>query len=71
MALPKRRTAKARQGERRSHLALTPPVLVNCPQCGSSRLPHRVCPTCGSYAGRQVISQEKPEKKEKEKKAKE
>jgi len=71
MALPKRKTAKARQGERRSHLSLTPPALVNCPQCGSPRLPHHVCPTCGSYAGREVISQEKPAKKEKEKKAKE
>ena len=72
MALPKRKTAKARQGRRRSHLSVTPPVLVDCPQCHSPRLPHHACPVCGSYAGREVISSEKPAKKDKEeKKAKE
>jgi hypothetical protein len=25
------------------------------------RLPHRVCPTCGTYAGREVIRHEAPE----------
>ena len=25
-----------------------------CPQCHSPRLPHRVCPVCGSYKGREV-----------------
>ncbi|HXR31795.1 MAG TPA: 50S ribosomal protein L32, partial [Solirubrobacterales bacterium] len=24
-------------------------------RCHSPRLPHRVCPTCGTYAGREVI----------------
>ncbi|MBL7209054.1 MAG: 50S ribosomal protein L32 [Dehalococcoidia bacterium] len=55
MALPKRKYAKARQGKRRSHLALTIPALIDCPQCHSLKLPHHVCPTCGSYNGREVI----------------
>lgn len=53
--LPKRKYAKARQGKRRNHLGLSPPVVEYCPQCHSPKLPHRVCPVCGSYAGRPVL----------------
>jgi large subunit ribosomal protein L32 len=55
MALPKRKYAKARQGKRRSHLALSLPKLVDCPQCHTPKLPHHVCPTCGTYDSREVI----------------
>ena len=34
------------------------PRLNECPHCHSPRLPHRVCPTCGTYAGREVISRD-------------
>ena len=54
MALPKRKTAQARQGKRRSHLSVNPPALVECPQCHSQMRPHHVCPSCGTYQGRQV-----------------
>jgi len=27
-----------------------------CPSCGAARMPHRVCPSCGNYKGRQVLS---------------
>ncbi len=63
MALPKQRYAKARQGKRRSHLKLTPPALDTCPECHSPKLAHHVCPTCGSYNGRQVIKVKEPKKK--------
>ena len=62
-ALPKRKTAKAHQGKRRSHSALAQPSLDNCPQCHSPKLSHRVCPTCGSYAGREVIEVDSDKKK--------
>ena len=62
-ALPKRKYAKARQGKRRSHLGLTPPSLEDCPQCHSPKLPHHVCPTCGSYGGREAVPVESPKKK--------
>ena len=26
-----------------------------CPQCHNPKLPHHVCPTCGTYNGREVI----------------
>jgi large subunit ribosomal protein L32 len=54
-ALPKRKYAKARQGKRRAHLGMVVPALDLCPQCHSPKLPHHACPTCGSYAGREVI----------------
>jgi len=54
-AVPKRKYSKARQGERRSHLHLTPPQLMECPTCRNPMLPHQVCPTCGSYRGREII----------------
>lgn len=54
--LPKRKYAKARQGKRRNHIKLYPPQTVSCPECHSPKLPHQVCPTCGSYAGREVVA---------------
>jgi large subunit ribosomal protein L32 len=27
-----------------------------CPNCGATRIPHRVCAACGFYNGRQVLS---------------
>ena len=61
--LPKRKYAKARQGERRSHLGVVAPALEECPQCHNLKLPHHACPTCGSYAGREAIEIETPKKK--------
>lgn len=62
--LPKRKYAKARQGKRRSHLALKPKQLVDCPQCHGPKLPHHVCNVCGSYDGKEVISIKSPKKKD-------
>ena len=53
--VPKKRTSKARRDSRRSHHALSAPAVVECPQCKSKKLPHVVCPECGTYAGRQVL----------------
>jgi len=62
-ALPKRKIAKARRGKRRSHIGLSSPPRDFCPQCHSPKLPHHVCLTCGSYAGREVIEIKSPKKK--------
>lgn len=32
------------------------PKVQACPQCGEARRPHHVCPSCGFYNGRQVIT---------------
>ncbi|HUV44371.1 MAG TPA: 50S ribosomal protein L32 [Dehalococcoidales bacterium] len=62
-ALPKRKITKARRGRRRSHDHLSAPALVTCPQCHSPKLPHHVCHTCGSYAGREVVEIKSPKPK--------
>jgi large subunit ribosomal protein L32 len=54
MAVPKKKTSKARRNKRRAHDALRAPGLVPCPTCGAPTLPHRVCKECGSYKGRTV-----------------
>ena len=58
MAVPKRRKSKARRDQRRSHDALSAPARSECPQCNQPKAPHRVCPNCGTYRGREVIETE-------------
>ena len=53
--LPKRKHSHGRTRRRRSHDALTPTKLVECPSCHVRRLPHRVCPSCGNYRGEAVV----------------
>jgi large subunit ribosomal protein L32 len=55
MAVPKRRQSRTRGKKRRSHDALALASPVTCPECGEPRMPHRACPACGSYKGREVI----------------
>lgn len=55
MAVPKRKTSKARKRKRRTHYKLHRPNLDRCPQCGEPRAPHRVCDSCGFYGERQVV----------------
>ena len=59
MPNPVKRHSKSRKNKRRSHDALTLPTISICPQCSESKLPHRACPHCGFYKGREVISAEK------------
>ena len=33
-------------------------VIYRCPKCGDPKMPHRVCPTCGTYRGEQVVEVE-------------
>ncbi|RKX69373.1 50S ribosomal protein L32 [candidate division WOR-3 bacterium] len=56
MPVPKRRHSKARGRKRRTHWRLDPPKLIECPHCHELILPHRVCPNCGYYKGKRVIT---------------
>ena len=56
MAVPKKKQSPTRRNKRRAnHDRMTAPTVVMCPQCAEPRLPHRVCPSCGTYKGREVI----------------
>jgi large subunit ribosomal protein L32 len=58
MANPKRRHSKARRDKRRAHDALRVPSMSRCPNCQEMKPPHRVCPHCGFYKDREVVSVE-------------
>ncbi len=59
MAVPKRKTSKARRDKRRNNLwKLEAPALVRCASCGNYKRPHRLCPSCGKYNGREVVKVE-------------
>ena len=55
MGVQKRRVSHARQGDRRSHHALTVPDLEECPHCHEKKRIHYACPNCGYYGGREAI----------------
>jgi large subunit ribosomal protein L32 len=54
MAVPKKKTSKARRDKRRAQHGIEAPRLNVCPQCGSPKRPHRMCPRCHTYRGRDV-----------------
>lgn len=58
MAVPKRKTGRAATNSRRSSHKLENPSQAICPQCHQPKMPHRVCPSCGYYNGREVIDTE-------------
>ena len=64
MAVPFRRTSKTAKRMRRTHFKLSVSGLVKCPNCGAMIKSHNVCPMCGYYNGKQVVSK-KAEKEEK------
>jgi large subunit ribosomal protein L32 len=56
--LPKQKQSRTRRNKRRTHHAIKPSNTVQCSNCGEMRLPHRVCPNCGYYKGREVVEVE-------------
>ncbi|MBF0446841.1 MAG: 50S ribosomal protein L32 [Magnetococcales bacterium] len=58
MAVPKKKISSARRGARRAHNALKTNSLSTCSNCQESVMPHRVCPKCGWYDGREVVEVE-------------
>lgn len=59
MAVPKRKTSKARKNKRRSSVwKLAAPALQKCANCGAFNLHKRVCSECGQKDGKEVIKVE-------------
>ncbi|MBE6764787.1 MAG: 50S ribosomal protein L32 [Ruminococcaceae bacterium] len=59
MAVPKRKTSKARRDSRRSSVwKLDAPTLVKCSHCGELKRPHRLCGNCGFYKDREIVKKD-------------
>lgn len=56
MAVPKKKTSKAKSRSRKaSAWKLGAPSRSTCPRCNSVKRPHHVCGNCGWYAGREAV----------------
>jgi large subunit ribosomal protein L32 len=70
VAVPKRRTSKARKRKRRTHDSLPVPNVAGststrsgaarsrrfyCSNCNQPKVPHAVCPNCGYYRGKPLV----------------
>lgn len=53
-ALPKKRISRERQGKRRQSIKLETVVLVKCQNCGTLKISHTTCTSCGFYKNRVV-----------------
>jgi large subunit ribosomal protein L32 len=58
MANPKSKISRTRRDNRRAHDALKPAGWSLCTECFEPKPPHRVCPHCGHYKGREVVAVE-------------
>ncbi|MBN8554532.1 MAG: 50S ribosomal protein L32 [Deltaproteobacteria bacterium] len=56
MAVPKKKISKSRGRSRRAHYKCHPPGLSNCTHCKSLIAPHRACPICGYYKGKEIVA---------------
>lgn len=56
MAVPKQKTSKMKtRSQRSANMRFDVRSPAYCSYCGSPKLPHRICPSCGYYKNRQVV----------------
>jgi len=53
---PSKRSKARTRRKRTAWSRLTAASAVECPQCHEMKLPHRVCPSCGYYNGREIVA---------------
>ena len=58
MAVPFRKVSKTRGRKRRTHYVISENTTTKCTKCGADIRPHRVCPQCCTYKGKEVINVE-------------
>lgn len=56
MAVPKRKTSKMKKRSRKAANRYKGIESAACSSCGAPVIPHRVCKSCGSYKGKQIIT---------------
>jgi len=66
MPVPKRRHSTTRRDKKRANDHAILPAISFCPNCNEPKPPHRVCPSCGYYIGKEIVKPK--EEKEKDKK---
>ena len=54
-AVPFRKTSKTSKRMRRTHYKISENGTTKCKKCGAVIRPHRVCPSCGTYKGNDVV----------------
>jgi len=59
MAVPKRRTSKTKKRQRRTHFKIFAKTTTKCKNCEAVIKPHRACPECGFYKGKEVVKVDK------------
>ena len=62
MAVPFRKVSKTSGRMRKTHYKLEAANTVKCTNCGASIKPHRICPECGFYKGKEVTKKEEATK---------
>ena len=55
MAVPKRKTSKARRDQRSSAKFIRPKIFVTCSNCSNPINSHQLCENCGFYKGRKIM----------------
>ena len=55
MGVPKYRTSHSTKRKRNTHKKMARATITECPRCHEPKLPHRICPNCGTYRGLDVL----------------
>ncbi|MFA5051192.1 MAG: 50S ribosomal protein L32 [Patescibacteria group bacterium] len=63
MALPNRKRSKSRKGVKQYQYRLKKNNLSKCSSCKKSIKPHCICPFCGCYNKKEIISKKTKAKK--------
>lgn len=55
MGVPKYRRSRTEKRKHRTHWKMSRVAVTECPRCHEPKLPHRVCPHCGTYRGMEIL----------------
>ena len=58
MAVPTRKTSRLKRRQRKAANRYEGVQATYCTNCSAPSTPHRVCPSCGFYNGKQVLNVE-------------
>jgi len=56
MSTQKQRHTKGRRDRARVFHQIKSVKLIECPKCATKILPHKACPKCGYYKGKEVVN---------------